>query len=74
MHIHGMTLDQWLAENRLTEAEFAPRIGVTQSTVNRIRKGQMPSRDTIEAIFRETSGEVTANDLAGLTTNESAAS
>ena len=65
-----MTLDEWFKlkkeqGNRITEAEFGESIGVGQSQVNRIRRGQSkPSWETIPKIVSETGGLVTANDFA----------
>lgn len=62
-----MTLREYLADNGLTETDFAELIGVDQSTVHRLRtKGQVPSKPVMERIFDATKGEVTANDFFGL--------
>ena len=66
MHIHSMTLDQYLNDNQLKEAAFAELIGVDQSTINRLRKGQVPSKPIMEKIFHETGGVVRADDFFGL--------
>lgn len=36
-----MTLDAYLKKQKMTEQEFASRVGVTQSYIHRIRKGQV---------------------------------
>ena len=67
--MHAMTLDEYLAAQKsegVTETAFATLIGVDQSTVNRLRKGGMPTRPVMERIFRETDGKVTGNDFFGL--------
>ncbi len=61
-----MTLDQYLAECQIREADFAAMIGATQSTVNRLRKGQVPGKELMAEIVRATNGTVTANDFFGI--------
>lgn len=61
-----MTLDQYLSRNGITETEFASLIGVKQSTVNRLRKGQVPNKDLMGVIFIKTNGHVSANDFFGI--------
>ena len=61
-----MTLDHYLSAAEIKEADFAEQIGTTQSTVNRLRKGQIPSRDLMVAIVKATDGQVTANDFYGV--------
>ena len=69
-----MTLDSYLAANKITEADFAALIGTTQSTVNRLRnKGQIPSKELMAAIFIKTGGAVRADDFFGIGTSENAA-
>lgn len=58
-----MTLDQYLADRQIKEADFAAMIGATQPTVNRLRKGQVPGKELMTAIFAATDGAVTANDF-----------
>lgn len=66
-----MTLDEFLDKQGLSGAQFAERIGVDPATIYRIRTGRtFPHRRTMRAIIRETSGEVTADDLVGLETRE----
>lgn len=61
-----MTLDQYLAAREIKEVDFAAEIGVTQSTVNRLRKGQVPSKELMAAIFVKTGGAVRADDFFGI--------
>lgn len=61
-----MTLDQYLTDNGLKEADFAEKIGVDQSTVNRLRKTQVPSKEVMAKIFDVTGGAVRADDFFGL--------
>jgi DNA-binding Xre family transcriptional regulator len=64
--MHGMTLDQYLTERGITNTAFAPLIGVDQSTVHRLRRGQVPSKELMLAIVAETGGLVRADDFFGL--------
>lgn len=62
-----MTLDAYLtARSDMTEAKFAGLIGVDQSTVNRLRKGQIPTPPVMTKIYEHTHGAVTANDFFGI--------
>lgn len=65
-----MTLNDYLAQRKkedgLTEPAFAEQIGVDQSTVNRLRKGGIPSKPTMERIFEVTKGQVRADDFFGI--------
>ncbi len=61
-----MTLDQYLTANDIKEADFAALIDVTQSTVNRLRKGQVPNKPLMERIFVKTGGAVRADDFFGI--------
>ncbi len=63
MHIHAMTLDQYLTKDGIKEADFAKLVGVTQSTENRLRKGQIPNKDLMAVIFEKTGGSVRADDF-----------
>lgn len=61
-----MTLDGYLKQRNIKEAEFAALIGADQSTVNRLRKGSIPSPRLMSAIVKHTGGAVTANDFFGI--------
>lgn len=62
-----MTLDAYLIQHDLRDADFAARVGCDRTTIYRIRsKGQRPSPDLIERIARETAGQVQPNDFYGL--------
>lgn len=61
-----MTLDSYLKENAMTEADFASLIGVQQSTVNRLRRGSVPTKDVMGRIVAATDGKVRADDFFGL--------
>lgn len=62
-----MTLDAYLNQNELKDADFAAKVGCDRTTIYRIRaKGQRPSPELIEKIARETAGQVQPNDFYGL--------
>lgn len=60
-----MTLDQYLrSENAPTAAEFGAKVGLTEASISRIRKGQQNiTRDTMLAIIAASDGKVTAEAL-----------
>ena len=62
----AMTLTDYLTDRQITEAVFADLIGVDQSTVNRLRKGQVPSKQIMSRISAVTGGQVRADDFFGL--------
>lgn len=62
-HMSLMTLDQWMAQQGLTQQQFAEVAGISQSFVSRILAGQTPSAATMRTIFRVTKGAVTPNDF-----------
>ncbi len=68
-YIVGMKLDQYLSQHDIKEAEFAALVHVTQSTINRLRKGQIPSKELMVAIFEQTGGEVRADDFFDISDN-----
>jgi DNA-binding transcriptional regulator YdaS (Cro superfamily) len=60
----GMTLDQYLSENRIKQDAFATRLGISQPTVSRLVGGkQLPSPGLVKRIYWMTEGAVTPNDL-----------
>ena len=62
-----MKLNVFLQSHNLQSVEFAARIGTTGATLSRILSAQVvPRRGLMEAIYRETGGLVTPNDLVGL--------
>lgn len=65
-----MTLDAYLAEQKLTETAFAALVGVDQSTINRARKGQVPSPRVLAEITAQSNGAVTPNDFFGFRSSE----
>lgn len=58
-----MTLDAYLSQQAITETSFAETLGVQQSTVNRMRKGAVPTPSVMEKVFAATGGAVTPNDF-----------
>jgi len=66
MHYARMKLDQYLAELGLTEAEFARLTGLYQSTIHRLKRGQIPGPATMAKIVAATGGKVSANDFYGI--------
>lgn len=73
-----MKLSSWLDipnpdGTRKRRRDFAARIGVTPSMVTAYCEDRMwPGREKMEAIARETEGEVTANDFISLTAQDTA--
>lgn len=62
----GMTLDEYLKtqDPKVSHADFAGRIGVTQATISRYVNGErFPSPEHIRKIQEATADRVTANDL-----------
>lgn len=58
-----MKLSAYLKQQGLTEAAFAELIGSTQQTVNRICRGTVPRRETLERIVATTRGAVGWEDF-----------
>lgn len=62
-----MKLTDWLKDNKVTQTDFAERIGVTPGFISQICSGtSRPGLDRIGAIHRETLGQVTAADWIDL--------
>lgn len=60
-----MTLSDYLADQSLTDAEFASRVGVSQSTINRAKRGLLDLRVEVAlAIETATGGAVDAATLS----------
>lgn len=66
VHTDGMRLSDYFAlDDKLTDAAFAGRVGMSQSQINRLRRGaSSPDWETIEKIKGATDGQVTADDWA----------
>lgn len=60
-----MTLDQYLrSPGSPTAAEFGAKVGLTEASISRIRKGQQNiTRDSMLAIIEASGGKVTADAL-----------
>lgn len=60
-----MTLDQYLrSKGAPTASEFGAKVGLTEASISRIRKGQQNiTRDTMLAIIAASGGKVTAEAL-----------
>lgn len=64
VHIIGMTLNEYLADKAMSDAEFGALIGRDQSTVSRLRRGKTrPDWATMHVIADKTDGAVTPNDF-----------
>ena len=58
-----MTLDTYLAKSEMTEAAFGEKAGLTQPTINKLRRGlSRPSLRAMRAIEAASSGKVRPND------------
>lgn len=58
-----MKLSSWMEREELDDQTLADRCNVDRTTILRIRKGtHKPSPGLMEAIARETQGEVLPND------------
>lgn len=63
-HIRRMTLDQWMTDQKVTDAWLAERVGTDRSRINRIRRGlAVPSLRVAVEIERVTRGKVKAGAL-----------
>lgn len=66
--------DYFSREDNLTDAAFAGRVGMSQSQINRLRRGESsPDWATIEKIKNATDGLVTADDWAAQAVERAAA-
>ena len=64
MQYCSMTLDEYLTQHEITDAEFAKRIERDPGTVSRLRRGlTKPDWQTMPRIFDATNGAVTPNDF-----------
>lgn len=61
-----MTLDDFLRDQQLTNAAFAAKVGTDQSTIARLRKGQVPTPKVMLAILEHTGGKVRPDDFYGV--------
>ena len=59
-----MILAEWLKAKDIRRRDFAARIGVTPSAItDYCERGVWPKKETMQAIVRETNGDVTPNDF-----------
>lgn len=59
-----MKLAAYLEKHGVSRVDFAARVGVTAEAIRLYMAGErQPRRKVMEAITRESSGEVTANDF-----------
>ena len=59
-----MDLDSYLREDRISGADFAAQLGMSEASLSRIRRGdQNITRETIRAIVAASGGKVTAEAL-----------
>jgi len=59
-----MKLKHYLRSNRINQAQFAKRCGLSTATISRIISGErQPSLKVMQIIFRASNGKVTANDF-----------
>lgn len=59
-----MNLSTYLDANGMTEAEFAARVGVSRTQINKLKHGRAWLSDDVAArIFDATDGQVTPNDF-----------
>lgn len=69
-----MKLAAYLAENKLTHAQFAALIGTTQVAISRYANGlRRPADEIEEKIIAVTNGQVTADDLRAARREKAAA-
>lgn len=65
-----MRLTDYLAQQNVTPAEFARRIGTTRQAIGRYMRGErMPEVNILRAIKAESGGVVTADDFVDDVTN-----
>jgi transcriptional regulator with XRE-family HTH domain len=59
-----MKLADWMALVKIKDGPFAEKVGRDQSTISRIRRGEvLPDWSTVALIHKATDGAVTANDF-----------
>lgn len=59
-----MTLDTYLRKHKISGAAFALRLGISEASLSRIRRGEQNiTSELIRAIISETRGKVTADAI-----------
>lgn len=75
-HILGMTLQEWMATEGLTDDQVANSIKADRSTISRIRRGKIhPSKATTEALILLSGGAIDIAsffDLSGCASEDAA--
>lgn len=62
--MRAMRLSEYLANQKISDSEFARRVGVSHSLVHRWKSGEKrPSMETASRIRDATGGAVTADDF-----------
>lgn len=59
-----MTLQEWMQNEGMSDAQFARRLARSTAAVNKWRNGlRTPRADALRQIVEATDGQVTANDF-----------
>lgn len=59
-----MTLDEYLTNENLTAAEFGGRVGMSEASISRIRRGEQNiTRDAMQRIIAASYGAISASSL-----------
>jgi transcriptional regulator with XRE-family HTH domain len=61
-----MRLDEYLASNSVSRADFARQVGVSVESVRRYLNGRVPEPSVMSKIIEATEGKVSANDFFGI--------
>lgn len=59
-----MQLEQYLTANKISQTDFATKIGISRQGLHNLLRGAMPKIGTMLAIDRATKGAVTVKDWA----------
>ena len=68
-----MTIPQYLQRHGLKPAQFARLVGVSRAVASRWAKGEQPRGQNINKVVEATRGEITANEILGITLPPAAA-
>lgn len=59
-----MTLNEWLSQQKITDAQMAKKLSVTTQAINNYRnKRRVPRAEIMARITQATNGAVTPNDF-----------
>lgn len=61
-----MQIEEWLSQNKKTQAELALIIRRDRVRAHRIAHGAIPNKEEMQLITHATGGAVTANDFYGI--------